>query len=235
MNNLYLKYFTTNSKLLAILIDPEKHSIDELKNLSRKLASSRIDIILIGSSLSSLHYDDAIRTIKSICNKPVFLFPGNSLQLSAEADGLLNLALISGRNPEFLIGEHVRSAMFLKQLDLEVIPTGYILIDGGIKTSVEYMSNTVSIPNNKNDIVVATAVAGEYLGLKSIYLEAGSGALNPVPVDMIRAIRAQINIPIICGGGIKSMGDIQERWNSGTNIVVVGTAFEQNPSLLERL
>ncbi len=233
MGSLYSKYFTVDSKHLAILIDPEKHSLSQLEILSKKINNSRVDIILIGSSLSSVNYDNAIRILKSNCEKPVFLFPGNSLQLSSEADALLNLSLISGRNPELLIGEHIRSAMFLKQLDLEVIPTGYILIDGGVKTSVEYMSNTTSIPNIKNDIAVSTAVAGEFLGLKSIYLEAGSGALNPVPTAMIQAVRAQINIPIICGGGIKTKKEIKEQWDSGTNIVVVGTAFEQNPTLLD--
>ncbi len=234
MDSLYSKYFKLNSKHLAILIDPEKHNLNELKSLSKRIDSSGIDLILIGSSLSMSNYDEAIRVIKLNCNQPVFLFPGNSLQLSAEADALLNLSLISGRNPELLIGEHVRSAMFLKQINLEVIPTGYLLIDGGVKTSVEYMSNTLSIPNNKFDIAVATAVAGEYLGLRSIYLEAGSGALNSVPTDLIRAVKSQINIPIICGGGIKTKEEIRAQWDAGTNIVVVGTAFEQNPSLLEQ-
>ena len=163
----------------------------------------------------------------------MLLFPGNHLQLSNKADALLNLSLISGRNPEFLIGEHVRSAMFLKQSKLEIIPTGYILVDGGSRTSVEYMSNTQSIPRNKSDIAVATALAGEYLGLKAIYLEAGSGAKQSVPNEMLKAVSKNINIPIICGGGIKTKTEIQEKWDAGANIVVIGSAFENNPNFLE--
>ena len=121
---------------------------------------------------------------------------------------------------------------FIKKSNLEVIPTGYILIDGGIKTSVEYISNTRAIPTNKNDIAIATALAGQYLGLKCIYLEAGSGALNPVPNTMISDVRKQIDIPIICGGGIKSKKEVEEKWEAGANIVVIGTAFEKDPSFL---
>jgi len=155
------------------------------------------------------------------------------LQLSSKADALLNLSLISGRNPEFLIGEHVKSAFLLKQSKLEIIPTGYILIDGGGKTSVEYMSNTQSIPRTKTDIAVATAIAGEFLGLKSIYLEAGSGAKNSVPNRMIETIKQNISVPIICGGGIRSKKEISEKWNAGANIVVIGSAFENNPAFFD--
>jgi len=233
MNQIFSKYFDKSAKLIAILIDPEKHTLEELKILAKKIERSSIDLIFVGSSLSSTSYDNAIKTIKKETQKAVILFPGNRLQLSNNADALLNLSLISGRNPDFLIGEHVRSSMFLKQSELEIIPTGYMLIDGGNKTSVEYMSNTQSIPRSKNDIAVATALAGEYLGLKCIYLEAGSGAKLSVPNQMIDSVRKHTNLPIICGGGIKTTTEIQDKWNAGANILVIGSAFENNPSFLE--
>ena len=232
MNHIYSEYFNTDSKLLAILIDPEKQSKDSLQSLLSKINKSNIDLIFIGGSLSSKAYDKIIEDIKSECSKPVILFPGNSLQLSSRADALLNLSLISGRNPEFLIGEHVKSAAFVKKSKLEVIPTGYILIDGGTKTSVEYISNTQAIPNNKIDIAIATALAGQFLGLKCIYLEAGSGAEQTVPEEMIASVCENIDIPIICGGGIKSIEGVKNKWNAGANIVVIGTAFENNPDFL---
>jgi len=227
------KYLNKSLKLIAILIDPEKHTLKQLGDLVRKIEVSSINLILVGSSLSSGSYNEVIDIIKSGTQKEVLLFPGNRLQLSEKADALLNLSLISGRNPEFLIGEHVRSAMFLKQSKLEIIPTGYILVDGGSRTSVEYMSNTQSIPRNKSDVAVATALAGEYLGLKAIYLEAGSGAKRSVPNEMLKAVSKNINIPIICGGGIKTKTEIQEKWDAGANIVVIGSAFENNPKFLE--
>ena len=233
MNNIYKQYFIETSQSLAILIDPEKHSLESLSVLIKKVEQSSIDLIFVGSSLSSQSYDELIGKIKEDTRKPVLLFPGNSLQLCSKADGLLNLSLISGRNPELLIGEHVKSAMQIKKMGIEIIPTGYILIEGGTKTSVEYMSNTQAIPRQKSDIVVATAIAGEQLGLKSIYLEAGSGAKLSVPNPMINLLRKQTSLPIICGGGIKSLREIEEKWKAGANIVVIGTAFENNPKFLD--
>lgn len=232
MSQIYSHYFSSSAKQLAILIDPEKQTADSLQKLAKRIDDSVIDLIFVGSSLSSNDYNACILNIKALTQKPVILFPGNALQLSPNADALLNLSLISGRNPDFLIGEHVKSALFVKKSGLEVIPTGYVLIDGGRKTSVEYMSNTQAIPRDKTDIAVATAVAGEHLGLKTIYLEAGSGAKESVPNAMLKAVKAQIDLPIICGGGIKSKTEIQEKWEAGANIVVIGTAFEQNPEFL---
>ncbi len=230
--NIYNRYFNIKEKLLAILIDPEKHSDEELSVLIDKIDKSKIDLIFVGSSLSAKYYDAVIQSIKIKTDKPVLLFPGNSLQLSFKADALLNLSLISGRNSELLIGEHVRSAILLKQSGIEVIPTGYMLIDGGERTSVEYMSNTQSVPRNKEDIAVATAVAGELLGLRTVYLEAGSGAKYSVPNKMIEAVRNNISLPIICGGGIRSKQEIEEKWEAGANIVVVGNAFEEDSDFL---
>ncbi len=232
MNTFYTSHFTSDKKQLAILIDPDKHTEASLETICKKINQSSIDLVFVGSSLSALNYDDAIATIQSYTSKPVILFPGNSLQLSSKADALLNLSLISGRNPDLLIGEHVKAAMYIKKLDLEVIPTGYMLIESGSKTSVEYVSHTQSIPRDKPDIAVATAVAGELLGLKCIYLEAGSGAQKSVPKPMLKAVANNISIPIICGGGIKNPTDVKDLWVSGAQVVVIGTAFEKNPEFI---
>jgi len=231
---IFERYFNTDSKLIAILIDPDKHDKNSLNHLIDKIKLSSIDLIFVGSSLSGKGYDSSIESIKTKVDKPVLLFPGSHLQLTEKADALLNLSLISGRNPELLIGEHVRSSLFLKQSGLEIIPTGYVLIDGGVRTSVEYMSGTQSIPREKTDIAVATVLAGEYLGLKCVYLEAGSGAKQSVPNPMIESVRKQTNLPIICGGGIKSKTEVQEKWTAGANIVVIGSAFEKDPNFLEQ-
>jgi len=235
MQSIYNQYLSSSKKRLAILIDPEKWTDVQLKNWSKKIDKAHIDFVLLGSSLSSRPYDDAIQLLKKHTQKPVLLFPGNSLQLSAYADALLNLSLISGRNAELLIGEQVRSAVIIKNLKLETIPTGYILIDGGTRTSVEYMSQTSSIPREKADLAVATALAGAQLGLKCIYLEAGSGAMQSVPNSMITAVKQMIEIPVIVGGGIRTLDEIESKWNAGADVVVVGTAFERDGSLLEAL
>jgi len=233
MKHIYSKYFGTSEKLLAVLIDPEKHSSSSILSLINKVNQSKIDLIFVGSSLSSHSYNDFILELKTLTKKPILLFPGNSLQLSSNVDALLNLSLISGRNPDLLIGEHVKSAMQIKKSKVEVIATAYILIDGGRKTSVEYMSNTQAIPRDKVDIAVATALAGEFLGMKCIYLEAGSGAIKSVPNTLISEVRKQSQLPIICGGGIKSKKEVVEKWTSGANIVVIGTAFEKNIDILK--
>jgi len=235
MQSIYNQYLSSSKKCLAILIDPEKWTDVQLKNWSKKIEKAHIDFVLLGSSLSSRPYDDAIQLLKKHTQKPVLLFPGNSLQLSAYADALLNLSLISGRNAELLIGEQVRSAVIIKNLKLETIPTGYILIDGGTRTSVEYMSQTSSIPREKTDIAVATALAGTQLGLKCIYLEAGSGAMQSVPNSMITAVKQMVEIPVIVGGGIRTLDEIESKWKAGADVVVVGTAFERDGSLLEAL
>jgi len=226
--NYYTQYFLSKQKQLAILIDPDKHSDSQLQEMAKKIEKSAASLIFLGSSLHAKAYDETVSLLKKYTQKPIILFPGNSLQITNKADAILNLSLISGRNPEFLIGEHVRSAMLLKKANLEIIPTGYMLIDGGNKSSVAYMSNTQVIPSSKTDIAVATALAGNFLGMKSIYLEAGSGALESVPNKMIQAIAKEIDIPIICGGGIKSQQEVKEKFEAGAQIVVVGTAFEEN-------
>lgn len=162
----------------------------------------------------------------------MILFPGNSFQLSYNADALLLLSLISGRNPELLIGKHVMVAPYLKISPLEIIPTGYILIDGGKVSSVQYISNTAPIPADKNDIAACTALAGEMLGLKLIYLDAGSGANNPISSEMISTVSAQIQVPLIVGGGIKTPAKIIENFRAGADLVVIGNAVEKNPNFI---
>ncbi|MBN2668016.1 MAG: geranylgeranylglyceryl/heptaprenylglyceryl phosphate synthase [Bacteroidales bacterium] len=217
---------------LAILIDPEKYTLSHLSKLGETIENTSIDLILVGSSLSHYNYDEVLTKIRSKTQKPIVIFPGNSLQLSSRADALLNLSLISGRNPEYLIGEHVKSALYIQQSKLEVIPTAYILIDGGVRTSAEYMSHTQCIPAQKNDIILATALAGQYLGMKAVYLEAGSGAKQSISPNTIKILKQQLDIPIICGGGVRSKAEVEEKWDAGAQMVVIGTAFEENPEFL---
>ena len=170
---------------------------------------------------------EVVAQIKKKTTLPIVLFPGNASQVVGNADALLLLSLISGRNAEFLIGQHVNAAVQIAKTNLEVIPTGYILIDGGVATSVQYMSATQPIPANKVDIATATALAGELLGLKMVYLEAGSGARNPVSSEIISSVRDTLHIPIIVGGGLRSVAEVERVWNAGADIAVVGTAIEK--------
>ena len=176
--------------------------------------------------------DEVLGNIKKTTDIPMILFPGNSFQLSYKADGLLFLSLISGRNADLLIGKHVITAPFLKISPLEIMSTGYMLIDGGISTTVQYMSNTIPIPSTKDDIAVCTAMAGELLGLKMIYLDAGSGAQKPVSTSMIDAVSTAIDIPLIVGGGIRTPQKAYENVKAGADVIVVGNAIEKDPQLI---
>lgn len=224
-----------NEKLFALLIDPDQHTEESLTTLIDHANQAKVDLILIGGSLLNNDIDATLETIKVQTTIPALLFPGSLLQITNKADGILLLSLISGRNPDLLIGNHVIASAHIKRSKLEVLPTGYILIDGGKPTSVEYMSNTKPIPENKIDIAIATAMAGEMLGLQYIYLEAGSGANNSVNIEMIQGVKKNISIPLIVGGGIKSESQVTEAVNSGADIIVVGNAVENNPELLLRL
>jgi phosphoglycerol geranylgeranyltransferase len=215
-------------KLFALLIDPDKCNADHLSKLLPIANQNNIAMILIGGSLVNSNNHHLIEEIKKDSTIPIVLFPGNALQFAPNSDAIFLLSLISGRNPEFLIGNHILVSGTIKRSGIEVIPTGYILIDGGVQTSVQYMSNTMPIPSNKIEIAVATALAGEQLGLKLIYLEAGSGAKNPVPAEMIKAIRDEIKIPLIVGGGLKTPEHVTAAWNAGADMVVVGNAIEND-------
>lgn len=233
--NIYTSLFSGNRKVFALLIDPEMHSAVILRKTIEAASDAHVDIILVGGSLTSLPVEETLVFIKNITRIPVVLFPGNLLQLSSKADGILLLSLLSGRNPEYLIGNHVLSSQFLKKSGLEIIPTGYILVDGHRLSSVEYISNTRPIPSEKPDIIVATALAGEQLGLKMIYLEAGSGASDRIREEIVTRVKENISIPLIVGGGITTPEDIRRLYSAGANGVVVGTAIENNYKVLSSL
>lgn len=218
-----------NRKLLAILIDPEKVTIEKVQVLSDKIkASPATHIFVGGSTFSGTHLDELIALLKKETQLPILIFPGHPSQISNEADGILFLSLLSGRNPEYLIEHHINSVEALEKSNLEIISTGYLLIDGGKPTAVQSVSQTQPIEHNNIELAYKTAKAGEFLGKKLIYLEAGSGANHHVSLEMIRFVSQNIHIPLIVGGGIRSMQKIQEVYEAGADIVVIGTAFEND-------
>jgi len=225
-----LKFPGKNS--IALLLDPDKIRGDELYKILDIAIKCRVDFIMTGGSLTFSNIDHLISLVKKYCSIPVVLFPGNLLQLSHKADSILLLSLISGRNPELLIGNHVIAAPYLKDAREKLISVGYILISCGSKTSVEYISQTEAIPADKPDIAAATALAGEMLGLSMIYLEAGSGASNPVPADIISTVRENISVPLAVGGGIRNKTEIEEIYKAGADLIVLGNGCEKNPALL---
>lgn len=219
-------------KVVAQLIDPDRADDGSLVIAARHAEKTKVDLFLAGGSLTTVPVEGVIRRLKELTGIPVILFPGNLTQLTAEADAIFLLSLISGRNPELLIGNHVIAAPFLKQIRDRVIPVGYILIDCGGGTSVGYMSHTSPVPHSKNDIAVATALAGEMLGMRAIYLEGGSGAARPVAPAMIRAVREEITVPLIAGGGLDSADKVAEAFEAGADMVVIGNGIEKNPMLI---
>ncbi|HNQ67885.1 MAG TPA: geranylgeranylglyceryl/heptaprenylglyceryl phosphate synthase [Bacteroidales bacterium] len=230
-----LKKTANCEKQIAVLIDPDNVDNDTLVKRVEIINTRKVNYIFVGGSLLKNSIENCVDIIKDNTTKPVILFPGNSSQISDKADAILFLSLISGRNPEFLIGNHVIAAPFLYQTGLEIISTAYILIDGGKVSSVQYMSNTNPIPSDKTDITVATALAGEMCGNKLIYLEAGSGALSPVADETIFAVKQKISCPLIVGGGIKTKSELSNKFNAGADIVVIGNAIERNEDLLKSL
>lgn len=234
--NLYtniLEKKAKGKKLFAILIDPDKQKNSVLSLIVQKANEANVDYFFVGGSLlTNDNLDECIKTIKNNSNIPVILFPGNAMQINKNADGILFLSLISGRNPELLIGKQVISAPILKQTGLEVISTGYMLIDSGKPTTASYISNTLPIPRNKNGIATSTAIAGEYLGMKLIYMDGGSGAEKPIEIDMIKQVSNQINIPLIIGGGICNAQKAIDNCNAGADLIVVGNAIEKNTDLI---
>jgi len=229
-------YASRQEKQFAVLIDPDKTEEAALRRLIERSVESRVDYFFVGSSLLMRDLmDECIRTIKAHCHIPVILFPGNTFQINPYASAILLLSLISGRNAELLIGQHVTAASYLKASGLEIIPTGYMLIDGGVPTSVSYVSNTTPIPANKTDIAVCTALAGEMLGLQALYLEAGSGARYPVSEPMISAVKRNTLAPLIVGGGIRTPEKAQANCRAGADIIVIGNALEKDGSRLTEM
>jgi phosphoglycerol geranylgeranyltransferase len=226
----------SGKKSFAVLIDPDKVTkslLDELILLSNE---AKVDYLLVGGSLViSNHLDECVQHIKNNCSIPVILFPGSPSQISKDADALLYLSLISGRNPELLIGQHVVSAPFVKMSGLEIMPTGYMVIDGGAPTTVSYISNASPIPSDKNEIAMCTAMAGEMLGMKLIYMDAGSGAKKAITEKMIEAVAKNISVPLIIGGGILEPEKAYLNCRAGADVIVVGNAIEKDASLIKEM
>ena len=228
------KYY--GKKQFAVLIDPDKVNAGSVSRLVKIAVEAGVDYFLVGGSLVISNFmDTCVQMIKKECKVPVVLFPGSPGQVSKYADALLYLSLISGRNPELLIGQHVVSAPAVKQSGLEVIPTGYMVIDGGAPTTVSYISNAAPLPSDKNDIAICTAMAGEMLGMKLIYMDAGSGAKRPIAESMIADVAENINVPLIIGGGIKDPEKAYLNCKAGADLIVVGNAFEKDTSLIKEI
>lgn len=226
----------SGKKQFAILIDPDKQDIQKIAELAEKAQHASVDFIFVGGSLlTNGSLSTCIDTLKKNCSIPVVIFPGSTMQIDKQADAILFLSLISGRNPDLLIGKHVISAPIIKEHKLETIPTGYMLVESGNFTTVQYMSNTRPIPAEKSEIAVCTAMAGEMLGLKTIYMDAGSGAVNPVSEKMIEAVRKTVSLPIIVGGGIRTTEKAISAAKAGADVIVVGNSIEQDYSLIEKM
>jgi putative glycerol-1-phosphate prenyltransferase len=227
---------TAGHKAFAVLIDPDKLDEKSLQSTIELAINAKVDYFFVGGSLVVTDtLDKVVSTIKESCTIPIVLFPGSPDQITPKADALLYLSLISGRNPELLIGQHVISAPFVRQSGLEIMPVGYMLVDGGTPTTVSYISNTNPIPSNKNDIASCTAMAGEMLGLKLIYMDAGSGASRAIPTAMIQQVAKYIQIPLIVGGGITTAEKAKENCLAGADIIVVGNAVEKDPALITEM
>lgn len=219
-------------KMLALLLDPDAYGPDRFDLLEQVLQQCQPGLIFVGGSLVTADTSAFILRVKTITTVPVILFPGNVSQFSESADALLFISLLSGRNPEFLIGQHVVAAPLIRRCGMEAISTGYLLIDGNSVTSVQYMSNTMPIPANKTDIALATALAAELLGMKLVYLEAGSGADSPVPSSLIEVVRRELTVPLIVGGGLNSAAKIESACRAGADILVIGNALEKDIAML---
>ncbi|WP_114788897.1 geranylgeranylglyceryl/heptaprenylglyceryl phosphate synthase [Niabella yanshanensis] len=223
-------------KSFVVLIDPDGVTASSLEKLIQLSLKTRVDYFFVGGSLViSNHLDEVIQQIKASCDIPVILFPGSPSQVSKYADALLYLSLISGRNPELLIGQHVVSAPFVKKSGLEIIPTGYIVVDGGAPTTVSYISNAAPIPSDKNEIAMCTALAGEMLGMKLIYMDAGSGAKIPISESMIQSVAQNVEAPLIIGGGITDPEKAYLNCRAGADVVVIGNAIEKDPTLIAEM
>ncbi len=232
MNSSLLLYInkakSQGKKLLAILLDPDKVHLKDVPTILKKIENSVNFIFVGGSTVSFGDTEKLVIQLKEMTSIPVILFPGDYSQITDKADAILFLSLLSGDNPEYLIKQQLKSVLALQQSNLEIIPTGYILIDGGKKTAVQQVSNTTPIGNTNISLATQTAIAGMYLGKQLIYLEAGSGANTPVNIEIIASVNAAITIPLIVGGGIRTKKQLEDAYRAGADIVVIGTAFEEN-------
>ena len=237
--NLYQDILTAISlkeKLLAVLIDPDKMRLEDVSTFMIKLkASPATHIFVGGSTVEENETDLLIRKLKRWTKLPILIFPGDVSQLSSHADGLLFLSLVSGRNPDYLIGKQVEAVSVLRTMQLEIIPTGYLLIENGKETAVERVTKTHPLNRQNIQAIVDTAKAAELLGMKCIYLEAGSGAIDPINSEIIQSVKRELQIPLIVGGGIKSKNQLDAAYHSGADLVVIGTAFEENDLFFEEI
>ncbi|MDP5081801.1 MAG: geranylgeranylglyceryl/heptaprenylglyceryl phosphate synthase [Winogradskyella sp.] len=239
MTTIYQNIVTSSQKrekLLAVLIDPDKMNVQNVSTFISKVNKSKATHIFVGGSVVDEGLTEIlVEAIKKHTVLPVVLFPGDELQITDKADGILFLSLISGRNPDYLIGKHVKAVSKLKSTNLEVIPTGYILIENGKQTSVERVSETKPLKRSDLQIIIDTAKAGELLGMRLIYLEAGSGATHAIEPEIISKVKAVLNTPIIVGGGIRTIRDLEIAYKAGADLVVIGTAFEENEAFFDNL
>jgi phosphoglycerol geranylgeranyltransferase len=220
----------------AVLIDPDNVNTAKIEELAALAVNAEVDYLLVGGSLViSNHLDEVVQHIKRHCTIPIILFPGTPSQVSRYADGLLYLSLISGRNPELLIGQHVISAPAVRNSGLEIISTGYMVIDGGAPTTVSYISNATPIPADKNEIALCTAMAGEMLGMKLIYMDAGSGARHPIREEMIACVAGNIEAPLVIGGGIRDPEKAYRNCKAGADVIVVGNSIEKDANLIKEM
>ncbi len=232
INNAKIK----GEKLLAILLDPDKLALHKIETTIATIKQNSVDFIFVGGSTVSKGLTDVfVRKIKEFTPLPIVIFPGDHHQITNQANALLFLSLLSGRNPEYLIGQQIKAVQKLKNSMLEIIPTGYLLIDGGVKTAVQRVSKTQPLSQKNIETIVDTAMAGEFLGMQLIYLEAGSGATLTVNTKIIKKVSEHISIPLIVGGGIKTKQQLQNAYQNGADLVVIGTAFEKNNTLLTSL
>ncbi|MEQ8323485.1 MAG: geranylgeranylglyceryl/heptaprenylglyceryl phosphate synthase [Vicingaceae bacterium] len=223
-------------KMLCVLIDPDKYNENSLHDLVRTAQSNNVHYFFVGGSLmTSDRFEQTIELVKATCDIPVILFPGSAMQISSKADAILFLSLISGRNPEYLIGQQVLAAPYVRKADIEVLPTGYMLIESQNNTTANYISNTLPIPKDKADIAATTAMAGEMLGLKLCYMDGGSGAGESISASMISEVKRSISTPLIVGGGITKSQQARELWAAGADILVVGNAIEKDVELINEL
>ena len=232
VKDFFKSYREEGKKGLGVLVDPDKFDLSNIEAFCKNCTESKVDFILVGSSfLYEDLFADTIKKLKENLDIPVVIFPGNAMQLSPKADAVLYLSLLSGRNARWLIEEHVHAAPKIFKSKLETVPTGYILVDSGKRTAVEFMSNTTPIPRDKPEIVAAHALAGEQLGMGLIYLEGGSGAENPIPTKVIMATRQFLTIPLMVGGGIRDVETAVEKLQAGADFIIVGNHFENEENL----
>ncbi len=226
------KKLTKSKHCYWVLLDPDDFSLKEASVVAKESQKCGVDALLVGGSLLySNHFDKFVQALKKATSIPVIIFPGDATQLSGHADALLYLSLVSGRNPSNLIGEHVKAAPIIKQTGIEPIATAYMLVESGAVSSVEFMSNTRPLPRNKPELAAAHALAAQYMGMGLVYLEAGSGAINSVPAEMIKMVRQWVDIPIIVGGGIRDAVTAKEKIDAGADIIVTGNVLQKENGL----